>query len=225
MEEALHDVHAHDDAERAHGELGEAEDRAERGGQYARGRGEALAHGHLEEDQGELAVRERERPQAEVAGRVGDRAEHELDGLDEAVHHHVAGPVVVGGRFLVPGQQGVGTVFVRVDQAGRAVLFRQAGVCGPGVRLVVALQAEDLEHGADQEHGHHRGPDGVWSAELTEQPLLQQQLALRVREDRRRRQAREVYERVDDHRRLRLSVPVPQPLGHYANAHVPERTR
>jgi hypothetical protein len=48
-------------------------------------------HKHAVVEHGrELAVRERQRPQPQVGGRVGDRAQHKLDGVDHLVHHHLA---------------------------------------------------------------------------------------------------------------------------------------
>jgi hypothetical protein len=51
---------------------------------------EAHAQHLLEEDVGELRVRERERPEPQVGGRVGDGAQHELDGLDDLVDEDLA---------------------------------------------------------------------------------------------------------------------------------------
>jgi len=39
---------------------------------------------------GELRVRQRQRPEAEVRRGVGHRAQHELDGVDHLVHQHIA---------------------------------------------------------------------------------------------------------------------------------------
>ena len=55
-----------------------------------------LDEDHLVEDRRELLVRERERPQPEVARGVGDGAEDELDGVDDLVHHHLAKVELIG---------------------------------------------------------------------------------------------------------------------------------
>lgn len=44
---------------------------------------------HLKKDNRELLVREREGPEPEVGGRVGDAAEHVLDRVDHLVNHHL----------------------------------------------------------------------------------------------------------------------------------------
>lgn len=77
VEEALENVHAEDDAEGHPGEDGEADEDGERVARL-----NSRKHRLLPENGGELRVGQRQGPEAEVRGRVGDHAQHELDRLD-----------------------------------------------------------------------------------------------------------------------------------------------
>jgi len=54
------------------------------------GHPERSLQGHVIKHFGELGVREREGPESEVGGRVGDTAEAEFDGMDDLVDDDVA---------------------------------------------------------------------------------------------------------------------------------------
>mmetsp|Transcript_8129 Transcript_8129/g.20891 ORF Transcript_8129/g.20891 Transcript_8129/m.20891 type:complete len:531 (-) Transcript_8129:997-2589(-) len=99
VQESGERLHAHQHHHRQHkpdeGCEADADGAADRGGARIRARRQPHLHEHLlPEDDRELVMRERERPQPQVRGRVRDRTEHELDGVDHLVHK------LVGERVL-----------------------------------------------------------------------------------------------------------------------------
>lgn len=138
VEEALEDVHAGDDGEGDPRKDGEGEEDAD-----GRARLDEALDGLLEEDFGQLGVREGERPQAEVRGGVAHHAQHELDRLDRLVNHHLAEPAVlvmppVPAPVVVPALLVVG------------VLLRQRRVL-VACRALLVLAVDDAGLGAEED--------------------------------------------------------------------------
>eukprot|EP00406_Dinophysis_acuminata_P058516 CAMPEP_0179290446 /NCGR_PEP_ID=MMETSP0797-20121207/41820_1 /TAXON_ID=47934 /ORGANISM="Dinophysis acuminata, Strain DAEP01" /LENGTH=285 /DNA_ID=CAMNT_0020999479 /DNA_START=88 /DNA_END=943 /DNA_ORIENTATION=- len=142
VEEALQDVHAHEHPDR------DAEPAAEHDVEHeAVGReGHLEAHRErlLEEDKRELLVRQRQRPDTEVGRRVGDGAEHELDGLDDLVDEDLAELELLAVPVPVPGVRGL-----LVDEDVVSLL----GL----LRLHLVLEEQDERLGEKHERHRHHG--------------------------------------------------------------------
>mmetsp|Transcript_57679 Transcript_57679/g.114512 ORF Transcript_57679/g.114512 Transcript_57679/m.114512 type:complete len:229 (-) Transcript_57679:686-1372(-) len=86
--EVLHD-HEHDN--RDNGPEGEGEPEHNALGPVTEAHLDAnVGEDHILEELGKLRVGEREGPETQVGGGVGDGAQHELDGVNHLVHHHLA---------------------------------------------------------------------------------------------------------------------------------------
>lgn len=82
VQKALHQVHAHQDAEGQVDENGPAEENHKE-----RARFHAASDRLREEDFRKLSVGKTECPQTQVTGGIGDASKHEFDGFDDLVDH------------------------------------------------------------------------------------------------------------------------------------------